>query len=302
MLIEEVAKLTPMERLLYWITERHDIHLKKSTGKPKPWTNDKVMQSTFFTNPYRENDKTTVWFRKNVRNPLKNDPSVLMATVIFRWFNYIPTGEVLWNYGKDQEGTCDLLTRWNEKLAVQLLRQQQKKHGKVFTGAYMIKAGNGPPGCKIPNVCRSISNVWAERKRLVQVCKDDCRLQALWDELCKFDNLGGFMAYEIVCDLRYTYLLSNASDVSTWTNLGPGANRGLARVLGEKMPVNKVGKMIPNIRPDRVEQVHKLLLMIRKKLPSMPRFEMREIEHSLCEFDKMERARLGDGRLKRKYK
>jgi hypothetical protein len=217
-----------------------------------------------------------------------------MATVIFRWFNLIRTGELLNRHG--------LLTKWDESLAVKKL-QSAWKEGPVFTGAYMIKAGNGPPGCKIPNVCKSISRVWAERKRLVQVCKDDCRLQALWKKLCKFDNLGGFMAYEIVCDLRYTYLLSNASDVSTWTNLGPGANRGLARVLGEEMPVNKVGKIIPNIRPDRVEQVHKLLLMVRKKLPNMPRFEMREIEHSLCEFFKYDRALFNlPGKSKRKYK
>ena len=33
-----------------------------------------------------------------------------------------------------------------------------------------------------------------------------------------------------------------------------------------------------------------------------PPFELREIEHSLCEFDKYERIRLGQGRPKQKYK
>ena len=32
-----------------------------------------------------------------------------------------------------------------------------------------------------------------------------------------------------------------------------------------------------------------------------PQLEMREIEHSLCEFDKYERARLGKGTLRAKY-
>ena len=36
--------------------------------------------------------------------------------------------------------------------------------------------------------------------------------------------------------------------------------------------------------------------------PHVPNLEMREIEHSLCEFDKYERTRLGEGRPRAKYK
>jgi hypothetical protein len=32
-----------------------------------------------------------------------------------------------------------------------------------------------------------------------------------------------------------------------------------------------------------------------------PHWEMREVEHTLCEFDKYERARLGEGRPKQLY-
>ena len=35
---------------------------------------------------------------------------------------------------------------------------------------------------------------------------------------------------------------------------------------------------------------------------ALPRLEMREIEHCLCEFDKYERVRLGEGRPRSKYK
>ncbi len=33
-----------------------------------------------------------------------------------------------------------------------------------------------------------------------------------------------------------------------------------------------------------------------------PRLELRDIEHSLCEFDKYERVRLGEGRPRSMYK
>lgn len=300
MITEEVAKLTPTERFLYWIRERHSIHLKREAGKPKPWTDDGVMQTVFFTNPYRENDKTTVWFRNHVREPLHNERSVLMATVIFRWFNLIRTGETLIGGTPENPGE-NLIMGWNEAKAVARLRKQNKT-GPAFTGAYMIKAGNGPPGCKIPNVCESITRVWKERDRLIQLCHDDCRLEALWQELKKFQNLGGFMSYEIVCDLRYTDLLENATDVDTWCNPGPGALRGLTRLTGEPLQRNKYNKLIAPKAKDHLKTMQGLLALVRKKLSKMPHFELREIEHSLCEWDKYERARLNDGKLKRIYK
>ena len=293
MKIEEVAKLEPVERFLYWIKERHRIYKKRQAGKSRPWTDDEVLQSIFFTNPYRENDKTTVWFRENVRDDLSGASTVLMATVIFRWFNKIETGEVLADRG--------LLTKWNEKQAVRALQRLHLK-GPVFTGAYMIKAGNGPKGCKIPNVCQAISNVWAQRKRLVQVCLDDCRLQALCEELQKFPHLGGFMSYEIACDLRYTYLLEDASDVDTWCNPGPGAKRGLTRLSGESLVFNSSGALVPPAFYDTQARVRQLLKVARRRLRGMPHFELREVEHSLCEWDKYERARLKNGRIKRIYK
>ena len=289
--VSNVAKMQPLDRFVYWIRERHEVYMRRQKGLPKPWTDDEVLQSVFFTNPYRENDKTTVWFRDNVRNPMQHDPRVLDATVIFRWFNKIETGELLL--------ARNLLQRWDQKVANTLLMKAAKA-GPVFTGAYMIKAGNGPPGCKVPNVCKSISAVLKDSERLVQVCRDDCRLEALWKELKEFPNLGPFMAYEIVCDLRYTDLLRNATDVETWCNIGPGARRGLARLQGTTR-YNERGKMVPLSDKGDIERVRQLMLTARKRLPGMT-FEMRDIEHSLCEFDKYERARLNDGRIKRLYR
>lgn len=168
----------------------------------------------------------------------------------------------------------------------------------------MIKAGNGPPGCKIPNVCKAITNIWKERKRLVGLCKKDCRLEALHSELVKFPHLGGFMAYEIVCDLRYTKLLRNASDILTWSNLGPGAARGLQRLRGIPIKVPRTGMKDARPKPpkDWLEIFQTLRMKVNETLPeNVKLFELREIEHSLCEYDKYERILFGQGRSKRKY-
>ena len=74
---------------------RHQIYLRRKNGQPPPWTDDPILQRYRFTNVFRELDATTVWFRQHLRDPLKNLVEVLPATVVFRWFNRISTGEII---------------------------------------------------------------------------------------------------------------------------------------------------------------------------------------------------------------
>jgi len=282
----------PTERFLYWIKERHAIHLRKERGEPKPWTTDPVMREYFFTNPYRENDKTTVWFRENIREPFAYHPDVdqVMATIIFRWFNYIPTGEILLDQG--------LLVKWSKAKTLRILGKIRDRKEKVFTGAFMINSPAGKP--KLEAICERIQNVWVDRKNLTAKIVEVSSLQEAHEALTAYDGLGGFMAYEVVCDLRYTNLLRDATDVLTWCNPGPGAIRGLYRIAEE--PTGKANNSSSPAWPkDWLKRMKKLLTLARKKIHTKPRLEMREIEHSLCEFDKYERARLGDGKMKRRY-
>jgi hypothetical protein len=313
MKIARVAQMKPLARLLYWIRERHEIAVRRAGGQAPPWTDDEVLQSYFFTHPYREHDKVTVWLRENVRKKFEGDDGVCFATTAFRWFNLPSTGHLL--MGEGMEGWArtwsrkNLLRKWDEQEAVnRLLAQWQDGANPVFTGAYMIKAGNGPRGCKIPQVCRSITLAQQRMGEVVEACKTEQSLQAAWKVLKSFHNLGGFMAYEVACDLRYTHLLTNAQDVDTWANPGPGALRGLHRLQGGipgKGPLDS-SRFVK--RGEAITKMIELLGVVRKKLSDMPRFELREIEHSLCEGDKYERALdlhvrgINSGRLKRRYR
>ncbi len=58
----------------------------------------------------------------------------------------------------------------------------------------------------------------------------------------------------------------------------------------------------PKPPEDWLQQFKRLLAIANKKLSYMPIFEIREIEHSLCEWNKYERMRLSEGKSKRKYK
>lgn len=302
--IARVKRMDPMDRFMYWIIERHSIYLKREAGKPKPWSIDPIFQTIFFTNPYRENDKVTKWFRENIRDPLKNSPDVLMATIIFRWFNRIDTGKLLLDSSglRKTDNKFGLLTDWNESRAISILKKRNEVEGlPVFTSAFMIKVSHGPPGCKIPQVCECISALWKDRNILRAWCQS---LEGLWNVLKTYKGLGGFLSYEIVTDLRHTSLLDKAPDINTWANPGPGASRGLNRLNGIPIIMAKGGTKDTGRKPPKDWQIQMcdLLLVVNSRLPKhMPRFELREVEHSLCEYDKMERVLFNQGKSKRRY-
>lgn len=313
MKIERVVKMSALRRFFYWIEERHAIHLRRQAGEPRPWTDDVVLQSYFFTNPYRENDKVTCWLREHVRKPLKGDDRVCFATIAFRWFNLPETGHLLMGRGMDEWNKAwsrkNLLLNWDEQEAVnRLTAWWQNGANPVFTGAYMIKAGNGPRGCKIPQVCASITAALGRVQEVLGACRDAQSLQAAWQVLKMFRNLGTFMAYEVVCDLRYTHLLNRAKDVLTWANPGPGALRGVHRLKGGVPGKGPLDSSRFVKRAEAIEKMQELLALSKRYLPAtMPALEMREAEHSLCEWDKYERALdqrlrgVDSGRLKRRY-
>jgi len=96
----------------------------------------------------------------------------------------------------------------------------------------------------------------------------------------------GFMAYEVVSDLRWTSVLNDAHDVLAWANPGPGCARGL----------NWVHRRDSSPSRDRMIAEMRRLLAEAPERTGLLNLEMREIEHSLCEFDKYMRTVKGQGR------
>lgn len=287
--------------------ERHAIYLRRKAGVPRfDWTVDPILQANRFTNVFRELDKTTIWLREHVRGPLRDDPRVMMGVVLFRWFNRIETGEAIFTQKRLGGGTAwdEFLRTWNTDVLQESIRAYCGK-GPYVTGAYIIKSPAGVD--KLVGVLRSVS-------RFVDYCGGDPigiatrladkqrTLQSVWEWFRKADHLGDFMAYEIVSDLRWTYILENAPDILTWANPGPGAIRGLNRMMGRPLESRATGGLF-------LPEMMTLLHMSRdpKYWPQddpaqWPAWELRDVEHTLCEFDKYERMRQGEGQMKAKFR
>lgn len=288
-------KKTQVKKFFKLARERQEIYLKKEYSRPKPWTTDKIFLKYRFCNVFREQDKTTVWFRNNIRERLRNDPAVLISTVAFRWFNLIETGKILM---KERTGLFE--GKFNP-LVTENMIFAANPNGPWINGAYMIKSPAGKN--KVQGLCWCIAQVEKVANDLIQlIIGGKLTLEETHKLFMEFPYLGHFMSYEIVTDLRHTFLLENASDIMTWANPGPGAQRGFSRLMGNgPQLVNK--KEIPLV----IEGMRELLEYSKQEeyWPQhliWPQWEMRDVEHQKCEYDKYERARLGEGKPKQLYR
>jgi hypothetical protein len=312
--------------------ERHSIHLRRRAGLPRSaWTDDPILQTYRFTNIFRELDRTTVWFREHVRDPMRGRPEVLLATVLFRWFNRIQTGEAIF-VQQDLIGCVGGCTAWESLwnfrdapgAALADVRRAISAYcgsGPYVTGAYIIKTPDGKN--KLDGVLWCVEQFMnrgysfpgtgylrGEHLKFEQsdaacamiACTrsgESMALETVWGWLRQFPFLGDFMAYEIVTDLRHTALLDRAPDIMTWANPGPGATRGLNRLHGR--PLNQ---RVP--RPQLIHEMQQLLACSAdpRQWPrdeGWPSWEMRDVEHTLCEADKYWRVQSGDGKPKQRY-
>ena len=275
-----------LDLYFYWIHERETIRLNKEVERnPQPWTDDPILQKFKFCQVFREEDRTTRWFKRHIRNPWRDDPEVLMATVIFRWFNFIETGRTLIRH--------NLHIEWDRKKAIEEITKQDK----WVTGAYIVKTPNRMD--KVTGVAECISHMWSDREKLVERILTTKSLEKSWEILRDYPYMGPFMAYEVITDLRHTYLLQDAEDILTWANAGPGAMRGLNRLAGRDLdfcrrthPWNDEMRNLWEISRER----------LNPNLIDLNRFEMREIEGGLCEFDKYSRILNEEGRTRSVYK
>ncbi len=265
-----MRKTSSKDGFFSWIRERHRIWQRRSAGQPKPWTKDEIMRRYKFTNVFRELDTGTRALRSMTRRGMPQADTIFNVAW-YRMFNRAEHAENIgWCETHDQlvDRMCDV----------------ERSGAKVFTGCHMHN------GTMRDNL-RSLGDIANDRVELESKMRAEERLEHAFNLLLKYRCVGPFIAYEIVTDLRFELNIP-WRDPMTWANVGPGSKRGLQR-LGMK-PNN--GSMM-----ELLDLAPQYLPLDRWHSQSGLPFEMREIEHSLCEFDKYERARLGDGVPKQRY-
>lgn len=304
-----------LDTLTNFMIARQQILLMRRAGKPAPWTDDPILRDNRFCNIYREDDRVTIWIRENIREPFADHPNLWFMLAIARYINWPETLKLLIEtpgaWPKDDNFDPQSMTDVLEGLA--LAKQ------KVYTGAYMIRAESDPKApwyswSKHKYICEVVlGRLWEDQQRLMAALHGTTTLQAAWELLAlnkRYVGWGPFMAYEWVTDLRHTRYRRDAEDIYDWANAGPGAIRGLNRLFGRGLNTHPAAEQTCSEMHDLWAAVCQIdtpefaaafgpfdeVAQYRQ-----PRFEMRDIEHTLCELDKYSRVKESQGKMRAKY-
>lgn len=279
--------LTPnQEQLVYWITERESIRKKKEAGLFAPWSDNPVMQETYFCNVNREDDKVTKWIRQNWTYPcdaLGEECSDYydFAMIVARIFNLPSTLEELQQPIETYH--------WLEH-AEQVLRERKQRGDNIWNGAYIIST-NGKKMDKV-SYCLTLLEKLANSPK---VTHNSPTLHEAHQALMKVEGLASFLAAQVVADLKNTegHPLSKAEDWFTFSAPGPGSLRGLSWFFEEKVSAKNYHA--------KIKEAYKILeFELPEEILDFLCFQ--NLQNCFCEYDKFMRVTNGTGRSKRKYK
>lgn len=284
--LECVRLLSPLERLTYWMCERQRIYESKIAGRPRPWTDDPILNTYRFCNVFREQDAVTVWINDNWRMTHWDDPEIWFAMVVARLFNNPDTLEHIGYV--NQNIYNEARDRIWEKL------DTMRKSGKrVFNPAYIVST-NGHAMDKVEYLFRMVLDPLSDAEP--HLIAQGMTLAQTHGMLRQFNGLGSFMAAQVVADLKNTPLLRDAPDWWDWCAPGPGSMRGMRRVLGERgdavkksIPAKQFLEQIKDIREKIYETYWEYAICLQ------------DMQNCLCEFDKYERVLWDEGRPKQHY-
>lgn len=305
--------LDRQHKFFEFVEERERVRLRKeadlslgSEAKGPPWTEDEILQTFKFTNVHRHHDRTSRELREQFYTPHFEDDrrSILMNATIYRYFG---THEFATAVGwTDYEDMNEDFWEWVKDLAEDRLYLKER----VFTGAYVItNQGISAPKQEVV-VDYFLKALQKATPKLMEIVQKTMSWEFVADEMRTIQGFGGsgFMTKEILLDTTYTGFWDNKEmhpddgqfsfpcDWWDWTPIGPGARRGAARVNGDDSAK-------PLKEADAGHIIHTLLQNQSLFWPDeWDALAPHDIQFQLCEFDKYERVRLGQGKPRSRYR
>ncbi len=311
--LDRIRKMSPYERLIYWIVERHKVFInrfpeglflsdarkKASEDTPPPWTDDPILQTIFFCNPYRENDKVTAYQRDNFREQHKSKPCAFLGNICLRMFNYIPTMRRLLNANIPQRlGSSPKESAAALKDLLKVLVPLRDAGEQIFGGAYIIIFKPGER--KVERAAQCLEGLIAKQNDLWYKGQS---MQSFYDSIILMEGIGQFYAYQYIGDLAYTHVLAKAKDWHTWGYCGPGTARGIYRLQG----ITEINGVPLERRCPPPKDAYGYLEALQGKVNKdlkkvkLPPVHMRDLCNCLCEYDKYNRALNNERHVKRPY-
>lgn len=205
----------PLKR---FIEKREAVRIAKDAGKPKPWTDDPILQQYRFCNVHREDDKVTRWIKNNWRVPYALEDNLFIAMILSRMINWPPCLEEI-----------GFPLKWRPQEMLRRLTTRKQRGDQLWGGAYMVTAGGKPVAKEI-----AVVEIVDQFYHSPYIPNAGDTLQFTHD--CILDmgilGIGTFLVGQFIADLKYTRYLEDADDWWTFCTPGPGSVNGLNIVMG----------------------------------------------------------------------
>lgn len=275
-----------IDDLLRFMCERHRIYQRRQMGMQRPWTQDPILQDYRFCNVYRELDTETIWIKENWRDTLGDHGFLFFAMLVARVVNWHET-----------LNDMSIPIPYDAKRFQRALCKRSALGQKVWTGAYMITTHRVAMPKEKYYAERVLQPIWDARKHIAP--KEGDTLAAFHARLAAQDGIGDFLAAQVVADTKHYGHLRQATDWWTWAAMGEGSRRGLNRVF--ERPYKQ--RMNPAIWQRDFDMLFDAVTRFiqRERNHNLLPIDAQDLQNCLCEFDKYERVRLGQGRPRSRY-
>lgn len=289
-------KASDVRRFYTFMRKREDVRLAKEAGEPWPWTNDPILREYKFTNVKREHDRTSQRLREiYMANANAPEHIKLLNCAIFRYFGTYEFAMALgWS------------SRFQPARIKMLAKERLERGDRVFTGAYIVtNTGIKAPKYEVVTDV-FLEGLWRNHGAVARDMVEKAKQQNSWrylnQRLRHRAGFGGtgFMAKEVSLDFIMAGGFGGPPhDLDTWCPVGPGARRGVSRMYGSEDAKSLPG-MNEHAYLDAVLRIyaHRGHYWPKGYIP----LKLNDIQFQLCEFDKYERVRLGQGRPRSRYK
>ncbi|MCP4897739.1 MAG: hypothetical protein GY906_12270 [bacterium] len=248
--------MTPRNKFWAFCSERERIRVLKECNVPAPLTNDERLANYWFPNLRRMDDPTTVWLHGALLSTLKDPEQIILATVACRLFGSQETmeaiGPVFWGSGYWEEGFLDAVRGLEKPFNSRLQPHLRSRDLRAATS--------------------TLSSLQAEHGRWHLL--RGASLRGATEALCGVRGIGPELAYEIVCDLRWTPVLEMAPDALRWALPGLSTTKAAGTLLRRELRSTRAA--------DRAATVELMQDLLRES--GCEDWEMSEVQRALTLF------------------
>lgn len=284
----------------YWrfAVLRQDIFMRRLSRTRPPWSDDPILSTYRFTNPYRASDRVSQYLIRDVlyRGNRATD-EVFFRALLFRLFNKIETWERL------SSELGPLMWRdFDYRSYAQVLDSAAASGQKIYSSAYIIPS----PAFGSPKKHRN--HLRLLRAMMLDGAPDKVRsadsLSEVFNTIRSYPSFGNFLAFQLAIDLNYSEILDFSEN--EFVVAGPGARAGIRKCFSNVQDTTpeQVIQTVASIAKDEFKR-----LGLTFKTLWGRELQLVDYQNLFCELDKYTRVAFPTftggslrKRIKRKYR